>query len=62
MIDWLTNLILQAAVWLSGLFFSKDAPNFSVIAVMTAILLVVLFVFFLMFCSSQRSRRNQRDA
>ena len=28
MIDWLTDLILQAAAWLSGLFFSKDAPEF----------------------------------
>jgi uncharacterized protein involved in cysteine biosynthesis len=62
MIDWLVNYILQAAGWLSGLFFSKDAPNFSVIAGMMAILLVVLFVFFLLFCSWQRSRRNQRDA
>jgi hypothetical protein len=62
MIDWLTSFILQAAAWLSGLFFSKDAPNFSVIAGMTAIVLVVLFVFFLLFCSWQRSRRNQRDA
>ena len=41
MIDWLTSFILQAAAWLSGLFFSKDAPNFSVIAGMTAIVLVV---------------------
>ena len=43
---------------MSGLFFSKDAPNFSVIAGMTAMLLVVLFVFFLLFCSWQRSRRE----
>ena len=62
MIDWLTNLVLHAAAWLSGLFFSRDAPNFAVIAGMTAILLVVLFVFFLLFCSWQRSRRHQRDA
>ena len=58
MIDWLTSFILQTAAWLSGLFFSKDAPNFSVIAGMTAIVLVVLFVFFLLFCSWQRSRRT----
>jgi hypothetical protein len=62
MIDWLVNLILQAAGWLSGLLFSRDAPNFSVIAGMTALVLVVLFVFFLLFCSWQRSRRNQRGA
>lgn len=62
MIDWLTNLILQAGAWVSGLVFSKDAPNFSVIAGMTAMLLVVLFVFFLLFCSWQRSRRNQGGA
>ncbi len=62
MIDWLVNLVLQAAAWLSGLVFLKDAPNFSVIAGMTALLLVVLFVFFLLFCSWQRSRRSQRDA
>jgi hypothetical protein len=58
MIDWLVNYILQAAAWLSGLFFAKDAPNFSVIAGMMAILLVVVFVFFLLFCSWQRSRRT----
>ena len=58
MIDWLTNIILQAATWLSGLFFSTSAPNFSVIAGMTAILLVVVFVFFLLFCSWQKSRRS----
>ncbi len=62
MIDWLVNLILHAANWVSGLFFPKDAPNFSVIAGMTALLLLVLFVFFLLFCSWQRSRHNQRDA
>ena len=59
MIDWLVHAIMHAASWVSGLFFSKDAPNFSVIAGMTALLLVVLFVFFLLFCSWQRSRRSR---
>jgi len=62
MIDWLTNLIIQAGAWVSGLFFSRDAANFSVIAGMTAIVLVVVFVFFLLFCSWQRARHNRRDA
>ena len=58
MIDWLVNLILQAAGSVSGLFFSRDAANFAVISGMIALLLVVLFVFFLVYCSSRRSRRN----
>lgn len=61
MIDWLVNIIIQAASWLSSLIIPRDAANFSVIAGMTAIVLVVLFVFFLLFCSWQRSRRSQGD-
>jgi membrane protein YdbS with pleckstrin-like domain len=57
MIDWLVDWIVAAGAWVSGLFVSRDAPNFSVIAGMTAIVLVVAFVFFLFVCTARRSRR-----
>jgi hypothetical protein len=57
MIDWLVNEIIAAGSWVSGLFVSKDAPNFAVVSGMTAIVLVVVFVFFLFVCSARRSRK-----
>jgi hypothetical protein len=57
MIDWLVNWIVAAGAWVSGLFVSKDAPNFAVVSGMTAIVLVVAFVFFLFVCSARRSRK-----
>lgn len=61
MVSWIARISLYAAGVVTGWFIARDAPNFGLFQMVTALLLLTLFVFIMAFWPARWGRKRTRE-